>query len=335
MSEKPTQALVSVLIPVYRVEKYVARCLYSVLNQTYRPLELVIVDDRGGDRSMEIVRELLPESSSELQIRLLQNETNRGVAYCRQKLLEEASGDYCLYLDSDDYWHSPDSLECLMQAMLSTGVDCLVTDYYADYPKKKEYMRVNCPISSTDAAKAVLSGQMPGFMWNKCFHTEALRHHGGGFAPGKRLMEDLRAIIPFFASNIRIAYLPMALVHYEQGNVSSLLSTTGAKDLNELMEAVDYCRDELLRRDPQAQERYGREIQMAYLNAKALLYARSPLSFYPHIRACHPEVDHLNKIRPAAWYHKLIYKLQSQALTGSLGYVLLLLLNRWKSFLRR
>lgn len=327
--------LVSVLIPVYQVEAYIARCLQSVLSQSYRPLELILIDDRGEDRSMQIAKELLADVGEGREVRLLQNEKNEGLAYCRMRLLEEARGKYCLWLDSDDYWHGSQDVERIIEVMERDQLDCLVMDYYADYPKRIKYMKVDCPDSGEEATRAILTGRMPAYLCNKCFRTDVLRRYGGRFGGGRYRLEDYRTAVPFFAASPRMAYLPMASLHYEQSNSNSLIATLGGADAHELMAAVDFCKEELWSRYPTAEQLYGQAIAMAYLSMKAVSLSRCRPADYATVRALHPEVDHLNASRPIAWYHRLIYSLQIHPKTSYIGYALLLLLNRWKSIIRR
>ena len=90
---------VSVIIPVYNKEKYIKRCLESVLNQTYSNLEIVIIDDASTDNSMNIVNGIEDE-----RIKIISLSENRGVSIARNKGIEIATGKYICFLDADDYW---------------------------------------------------------------------------------------------------------------------------------------------------------------------------------------------------------------------------------------
>ena len=97
---------ISVLIPVYNVEKYVERCILSVLNQTLQEeIEVIIVNDCTLDRSMIVidkVLENLSESRKQL-IKIINNKKNKGIAFTRNEALKYATGEYILQIDSDDY----------------------------------------------------------------------------------------------------------------------------------------------------------------------------------------------------------------------------------------
>lgn len=91
------KALVSVVMPVYNAEKYIAEAVESILNQTYPEFELVLVDDCGNDKSMKIVDRYRDE-----RIRVLHNDVNRGIAYSRNRAIEESRGEYIAIMDDDD-----------------------------------------------------------------------------------------------------------------------------------------------------------------------------------------------------------------------------------------
>ena len=90
---------VSVIIPVHNSEKYVLECINSVINQTYKNLEIIIVDDESTDNSLNIIK-----SIKDKRIKLIELEKNSGAAIARNKGIEASTGDYICFLDSDDYW---------------------------------------------------------------------------------------------------------------------------------------------------------------------------------------------------------------------------------------
>lgn len=96
-----TAGLVSVIIPVYNVEKYINRTLESVFKQTYKDIEIVLVDDRSTDSSAEIIRNI--QKTHPEVVYYLQPQ-NMGAGYARNKSLELAHGQYVAFLDSDDEW---------------------------------------------------------------------------------------------------------------------------------------------------------------------------------------------------------------------------------------
>lgn len=116
---------VSVIIPVYNVELYLEECLNSVINQTYKNLEIICIDDHSTDGSLEILRAY---SCKDSRIVLLRNNGNHGLAYTRNRGIDRASGDYILFVDSDDYIRE-DLLEISLKN--AHGNDMVCFDYIA------------------------------------------------------------------------------------------------------------------------------------------------------------------------------------------------------------
>jgi len=102
---------ISFIIPVYNVEPYVNRCLESVLSQdmTGVNMECIIVDDCGQDHSMELVRQLVDSYNGSIRFMIVEHEKNRGLSAARNTGLSHATGDYIMFIDSDDYL-MPDSI---------------------------------------------------------------------------------------------------------------------------------------------------------------------------------------------------------------------------------
>lgn len=110
--------LVSVIIPVYNVEKYLSRCLNSVQNQTYANIEIIVIDDGSKDNSSNICDMF---SKKDSRFKIIHKE-NGGLSDARNKGLEYASGEYVLFVDSDDYIE-PDAIKRLLEIAKSYGVD--------------------------------------------------------------------------------------------------------------------------------------------------------------------------------------------------------------------
>ena len=91
---------VSVVIPVHNSSKYIIECLNSVINQTYKNLEIIVIDDKSTDNSVELIK-----SIKDKRIKLLELKTNSGAAVARNKGIEASTGEYICFLDSDDYWY--------------------------------------------------------------------------------------------------------------------------------------------------------------------------------------------------------------------------------------
>lgn len=115
MSSTP---LISILIPVYNVERYLAHCLDSIINQTYQNLQIVLVDDGSKDNSLNICQKYA-ERDKRIEV---YHQKNQGVAATRNHLLEKVKGEYVLFVDSDD-WIETDMVEKLLKLIIENDAD--------------------------------------------------------------------------------------------------------------------------------------------------------------------------------------------------------------------
>lgn len=119
---------VSIIIPVYKVEKYIERCLLSALNQTWTELEIILVNDCTPDDSMKVVECVLASYIHQKEVVILQHAVNRGLSAARNTGIEKAVGDYIYFLDSDDYLPL-NSIELLAKAAVAYDVDFVIGNY--------------------------------------------------------------------------------------------------------------------------------------------------------------------------------------------------------------
>lgn len=120
MTNRVVKDLISVIIPVYNVEDYIEECLDSVVYQTYKKIEIIIVNDGSTDDSLEIIKEYKKEHSN---IKII-NQRNAGQSVARNKGIEIAKGEYIYFLDSDDFI-ALDMLNVLMKVFRNTNVDLI------------------------------------------------------------------------------------------------------------------------------------------------------------------------------------------------------------------
>ena len=132
--------LVTVFIPVYNCENYIKDCLDSILNQTYKNLEILLVDDGSTDRSVDIIK-----NYSDPRIRLIENGENKGIPYTRNIGLMEAKGTYMAIMDSDDL-SDPCRIEKEVLYLEKNPDIVAVSSYYIKFDGKKE-KKVSLPVT--------------------------------------------------------------------------------------------------------------------------------------------------------------------------------------------
>lgn len=162
--------VVSVIVPVYNVEKYLGKCIESIIEQDYSNLEIIIVDDGTPDNSGKIADEY---ASKDDRIKVLHKE-NGGVASARNVGMDSATGDFILFVDSDD-WLSKDHVSHLMYLQSLENADmCMTTGFYTqkgDVQKEKDTIETMKP---EDAAALLLSPKMVVGTYNKLYRRKWL-----------------------------------------------------------------------------------------------------------------------------------------------------------------
>ncbi|MEC4885586.1 MAG: glycosyltransferase family 2 protein [Scytonema sp. PMC 1070.18] len=115
---------VSIIIPAYNSSRYIKRAIESVLCQTEKNIEVIVVDDASTDNTVEVVRQFCDH-----RLKLMVNECNQGPSYSRNRALKEAQGEWVALLDSDD-WYVPERLEKLLQVAYTENADIVADNIY-------------------------------------------------------------------------------------------------------------------------------------------------------------------------------------------------------------
>src|SRR5690554_3790562 len=108
---------ISVIVPVYKVELYIEKCIYSLLSQTFNNFEIILVDDRSPDRSIDLAKKIL-ENQSRIPYQIISKEKNEGLSAARNTAIKNSNGKYLLFVDSDD-WIEKETLQKLFESAIS------------------------------------------------------------------------------------------------------------------------------------------------------------------------------------------------------------------------
>lgn len=140
---------VSILIPIYKAEKFFAECLTSVFEQTYDEIEYVFVNDATPDNSMDVLRQIIKKyPQRESSVVIVRNEQNRGIAYTRNTLIEHATGDYIYFVDSDDFIEK-NTIETFITIAQKENAD-IVRCNYSKFYDGKSYPVIRKPIACNE-----------------------------------------------------------------------------------------------------------------------------------------------------------------------------------------
>ncbi len=128
-------AKISVIIPVHNTEKYLAKCLESAVNQTYKDIEIICIDDASTDNSLAVIKEYAQKDN---RIKYESFEENKGVSSARNRGIDIAEGEYIYFLDSDD-WLSPNYLEIMLKTTEETKADIIMNRNMISFQNEKYF----------------------------------------------------------------------------------------------------------------------------------------------------------------------------------------------------
>lgn len=234
----------SVLVPVYKVEPYLAPCVESVLNQADEGIEIVLLDDASPDRSGEIARNL--QQAHPTHIRVHAHARNRGLSAARNSLLEQARGDYVWFLDSDDFL-LPGAIASVRAAIIRDRPDLILCDFKVvrDNTRFKHRLRGEHHKRTFDGPSGRCLDDRPQLItgllsarqlhsWSKIARREIWQR---ARFPEGRTFEDIPVIPALVANSHRFVHINQALLGYRQ-RADSILATLNNTRLHDLLDAV-------------------------------------------------------------------------------------------------
>lgn len=250
--------LISIIIPVYNVATYLERCLKSITNQTYRNLEIILINDGSTDQSGQICDIW---ASKDARIIVLHT-TNQGVAEARNYGLHIASGEFIGFTDPDD-WVEPDMFEKLAGALEQFNADiaiCGFEEKWPDHSILKVSKKFRCFTKEEALCELIRDRDMQSYLWNKLFRRKCVPD--APFPVLKR-MSDVGGLHNFFRNAKAIVEINHPLYHYVHRNDSLV-------GINVSLEVIiDYCIAQQMRYADLASEspEIRKTMQNKYLSA--------------------------------------------------------------------
>jgi glycosyltransferase involved in cell wall biosynthesis len=213
---------VSILIPVYKAEKYISKCLQSVLSQTYQNLEIIIVDDASPDSSMDIAEKLIQQTVNTFDIKILHNEKNQGIATVRNILLDHAKGDFILFVDSDDYIER-DAIQSLVDIATNTNCDIVRCGYFEAKGNNIRTINQRPWSDKTDLLKQhIKAWDSIEAMWQLFIRRSLIENHRIRFAEGINASEDHLMMIKLYFYANSIVNMEKPVYYYRIDNTQSV-----------------------------------------------------------------------------------------------------------------
>ena len=214
--------MISIIVPIYNVENYVNKCIESIINQTHKNIEIILVDDGSPDNCASICDQYAKEDS---RVNVVHQE-NKGLIEARKSGLRAATGDYVCFVDGDD-WIEEDMYEHIASQIEKYSPDCVITQFYYSYPDKEEkssycfdkefYSREE--LENEVFPIMLFNGSYYSFgvypnCWTKVFKRELLEKHLYSVDSRIRMGEDIAFTYPCLMECQSVAFVDKALYHY-------------------------------------------------------------------------------------------------------------------------
>jgi glycosyltransferase involved in cell wall biosynthesis len=238
---------------VYNAEKYIYRCIDSILTQTFSDFEVLLVDDGSPDNCGRICDEYAKRDN---RVRVL-HKKNGGVSSARQYGLENAVGEYIIHADPDD-WIECNMLDSLYAKAKSEDADMVICDFIMEFPKKTVAVKQNIQnLKADEVLRLLLQQKLHGACWNKLVRASLFKSYSINFPTDIIRWEDLYVICNLLLHPIKVCYLQEAFYHYDQIiNPESIVRKPSLWGVESQIKFCNYFQSTLIPKEKYAEELY-------------------------------------------------------------------------------
>lgn len=253
-----TSPLISVIVPIYRIDKYVGICIESILNQTYTNLEVILVDDGSPDRCSEIC-DLY--ATKDARIKVIHKQ-NGGLVSARKAGLQASTGEYIGYVDGDD-WIGPGFYQSLLHSINESDSDIAIAGFSRDLFSSTKNMLNAIPSgvyegeSLQNICKQMLSyggfycHGITTYLWNKLFKRSAIMQPQMAVDVQVTIGEDAAVTYKAILGCKRIVITDNCAYHYRQREDSMLKTSSNYAEEYRRLKALNDCMDDSFQSEPQ------------------------------------------------------------------------------------
>ena len=239
--------LVSVCVPVYKVERYMERCAKSLFEQTYENIEYIFIDDCSPDDSIPILMHIVdnyPHRRS--QVRIVRHKVNSGLGVARNTGVREAKGDFILHVDSDDYIDD-NVVERLVARQIETDADIVRYPKQILYKSKTQIEKVYSYSSPRELLENILLNKTPGNVCGSLIRSSLYHDNGIQVEGGVNQSEDFQVITRLLYFANVIASVDDSFYYYDKSNEESYSNIFKRENENQILTSYsvlfDFYRD--------------------------------------------------------------------------------------------
>lgn len=242
---------VSVIVPFYNVEKYIEKCLESLVNQTLEDIEIILVNDGSKDDSLDIAKKFIQKFPNKI---IYLEKENGGLSDARNYGIPHAKGEYIAFLDSDDYIEK-DMYKDMYEIAQKEKSDMVECDFYWEFPNKMKKS-----VGQLYYEKKEMLEKIRVVAWNKLIKRELLENEEIRFPKGYRYedVEFTYKLVPFLD---KVSFLKKTYIHYIQreGSITNSQNEKNMQIFNVLENVIKYYKEKNI------YEEYKDEIEYVYI----------------------------------------------------------------------
>ena len=231
-----TSPEISVIVAAFNAGNSIGRCIESILRQSFRDFELLILDDGSTDSTRDIIGLYKDE-----RIRTICQQ-NHGVAYTRQKGLEMARGRFSIFVDSDD-WIDADMLEGMYGKLQESHADMVICDIIEEFGNYSIYKMQAPGSEDPQVVQWKMLNELHAGMTNKLIRHSLYRQFNIGFLSGVNCCEDQLLLVRLLSHPLKLAYVGKAYYHYDKsintGSITNQWHSRPVKEWTLLLEALE------------------------------------------------------------------------------------------------
>ncbi|EHO77595.1 hypothetical protein HMPREF9942_01323 [Fusobacterium animalis F0419] len=268
--------LISVVVPIYNAERFLSICIESILNQTFKNFELLLINDGSKDSSLDICNKYLEKFPDKIKIF---NNKNMGCSATRNFGIEKSQGKYLLFIDSDD-WIEKDMLEKMYQKILVDNSDVVISGVIREDVVSNTALIQN-PAFEKNPYFWLTENNLIPYIWNKLYRKSLILNNNILFPINIRLSEDMVFNIKTLLQAKKITVLPKAFYHYIIHGDNTVLNIEKRKDIFLALDSIyEYLLEKKLDNDV---ELFNKLKELSEIHIKSaflkLLYSKDRKEF--------------------------------------------------------
>lgn len=238
-----TNHRISILIPIYGVEKYIERCAVSLFEQTYEDIEYVFVNDCTKDNSIAILKEVIERyPARKPQVRLIEHEQNKGLGGARNTAVAAATGEFLMHVDSDDFVEKS-IVEIAVKKQEENNADIVTIGFYKDMSNTSITNVTKAYTTAKDHCLSVINRSAHMGIWAQLIRTSLYKQNGIKVKEGVNMGEDYQVtpLLFYYAKQTDCVELP--LYHYDCSNEGSYTNMYSEGKLKQTWESFDIVKN--------------------------------------------------------------------------------------------